>query len=223
MAFGTLVPSVGMLFVCWFSFINLSAIVLILSGIVRLISHYLSKDDDGDLMDQLRSTFQKVILILACILSLLLILFIGANFFAYMIYVEDCSPHENATDAGFSCSMAPIDGLDMFIFSSAPKRCSEAGGIWRVGHWGDGNCDIPYHDTWINCTDSSQCLGECVVKDPYYSVYGAKSIDPLIKEHCDQNGCTGSCSQVPIRICDWSYEGWVAVRGGRIEQANVMC
>lgn len=97
------------------------------------------------------------------------------------------------------------------------ELCKSQNGSWRT--FGMGGpielrfyCDFPYEDAGKPCNNSKQCEGECNMD--YFYVMSKYPVEARSENYSYEEGhhfnctdnCTGYCSSLLIRWCDWRFE-----------------
>ncbi len=72
---------------------------------------------------------------------------------------------------------------------TAPAGCDARGGVLSRGAFGETYCKIEFRDAGRACTDSSECLGGCIVLSGGMHALGGAKLSGVCKSTNVQYGC----------------------------------
>jgi len=213
--------------------LTLLAIAFVFSGIVSIVNSFFWGEEkyEKDFRQELKKSIilgLKIVLVVILLFSLFYFLMpklfsLGGGEVkcatdptrAYSLVYGYQTFKDNITN-NWACGGGPMPP-SLFPSGEYRGKCESSGGVWRVGHWGDGHCDFSFQDAGKECRDSSECEGSCVIKDESNTYHHDDNfIDEYKKKYCTPV-CKGVCSKYPIRFCDWPFEGWLEVTNRKEE------
>jgi len=163
------------------------------------------------------------------IIAIIFILIISASAFFFFKVPE---PQCRSTDSGWSCSFGYTDNLSTIEkikenIEEYKQKCSEDGGKWncygRCGYFTTRYCDIAFDDEGEECSNSEECKGGCTIDREFITNnYPEIELNPsgYSGDITCKDACTGTCSEYPLRKCDWWFE---VDNGTIIDHTGIFC